>query len=292
MTSENVVLELTRLSFPVPLHTFNYWLQGYFLPRSETAFQIVSMLENIFGLIDNRLSDALLEDLSSGASFVPGENIQKELAPFPEEYKRFSRNADDEADWQANVVQKVVRDDVVLSADRKYVKHKVTILARVPPAPNPTFFFQISHKNDMKIARGDIFYDLSGISLKKCDVFEENGFTIYAAQFALPDDVVPGDLHSFSYACDEKTTEPITEICDRFLPWTLDFYSGKVTFEGGVPEGVRYVTLKQEGGREVEVPNDLTVTHYGESVSVSTKNFGNIIGYFEVPSSADSENLR
>ena len=82
MSPEGVVRELTKLSFPVPLHTFNYWLRGYFLPRSESAFQIVAILENMFGVTDNRLSNALLQDLSSGASFVPGESVQSELLGF------------------------------------------------------------------------------------------------------------------------------------------------------------------------------------------------------------------
>jgi hypothetical protein len=64
-SSEVIVSELNRQGFPLPLRTFNYWLQGYFLPRSESAFQLVAILENICGVTDNRLSDALLEDLSS-----------------------------------------------------------------------------------------------------------------------------------------------------------------------------------------------------------------------------------
>ena len=56
-----------------------------------------------------------------------------------------------------------------------------------------------------------------------------------------------------------------------------------MTFEGEVPQGVRYVTCEKRGVEEVEIPNDIPVVYDGKTVSVSAKNFGNIVGYFEVP---------
>ena len=132
LSPEDVIVELSRRSFPMPLHTFSYWLQGYFLPRSESAFQLVGVLERIFGVSDNRLADALLEDLSSGNSFVPGESVQSAIigdAPRRLEGTRFSTTADSTSDWEANLIQKVVRDEVRLSADLEYARYKVTILA-------------------------------------------------------------------------------------------------------------------------------------------------------------------
>ncbi|MBR6458725.1 MAG: hypothetical protein IKS49_01015 [Actinomycetaceae bacterium] len=293
MSPEEVVRELTMLSFPVPLHTFNYWLRGYFLPRSESAFQLVGILEHILGISDNRLSDALLEDLSSGSSFVPGEFVPSEniaMPPPPKrlEARRFSSTADESIDWEANIIQKVVRDELYLSADHKYLRYKVTILARVPSVPDPTFFFQILHEDGITTGREDYFYDISGMSLKKQDVFEENGMTICAAQFALPDDVIPGDLHKFSYAWDEKSEEPMVKIGERLLSWTLDFYSFAVTFEGGIPDGVRYVTREPVGDTEIEIPNNIPVMCEGNTLRVSTKNFGSIVGYLEVPLPTES----
>ena len=77
------------------------------------------------------------------------------------------------------------------------------------------------------------------------------------------------------------------KIGERLLSWTLDFYSFTVTFEGGIPDGVRYVTREPIGDQEVEVPNDIPIIREGNTVSVSMKNFGNIIGYFELPPFAE-----
>ncbi|MBR6458723.1 MAG: hypothetical protein IKS49_01005 [Actinomycetaceae bacterium] len=289
MSPEDVVVELNRRSFPLPLHTFSYWLQGYFLPRSEAAFQLLDILEHILSISDNRLADALLEDLSTGASFVPGEFTEAEAVVASPPNMRFSNLIDEDTiDWEANLIQKVVRDEVHLSADLRYARISVTILARVPSVPNPSFFFQLLHEDGLETGREEYFYDISGMTLKEKDVFEEDGKTICSAQFVLPDDVIPGDLHKLSYSWDEKSRDPVTRAGVRFIPWILDFYSCKVTFEGGIPDGIRYTTLEQVGDQRVEVPNDIPLIRQRNSLSISAKNFGNRVGYFEIPVSSKS----
>lgn len=287
MSAEDVVAELNVHGFSLPLHTFQYWLQGYFLPRSDGAFQLVGILENIFEITDNRLSDALLHDLSSGDSFVPGNFSRSEAVgtfPVAVENTRFSTVADRVIDWEANLIQKVVRDEVTLSPDRRRVHYKATVLARVPSVPDPTFVFQLLYDEDDEVAGDGYFYDVVGMELRKQEIFEEeDGSFVCAAQFALPDTVTPGDLHKLSYSWDVLTQTPKEKISERFLPWTLDFYSCSLTFEGRVPEDIRYVTLKPMGNQEIEVPNDAPVVRNGNTVSVSMKNFGTIIGYFDVP---------
>ena len=56
LSAEDITVELTRQGFPLPLRTFSNWLQGYFLPRSDAAFRLVSALESICGVSDNRQS--------------------------------------------------------------------------------------------------------------------------------------------------------------------------------------------------------------------------------------------
>lgn len=171
LSVEDIVGELNKHGFPLPLHTFNYWLQGYFLPRSDSAFQLVAILENFCGITDNSLSDALLRDLSSGSSFVPGESAQSDLGALPFDLKektRFTTVADRTVDWEANLIQKAVRDECYVSSDYKYVRHKATALTRVPAVPNPTFVFQIIYaRGEEPGSDGQYFSDLSGIKLKK-----------------------------------------------------------------------------------------------------------------------------
>lgn len=284
LSAEDVVRELNKYGFPVPQHTFSYWLQGYFLPRSEAAFQLVSVLENVLEVVDASLSDALLTDLSSGFSFVPGGNAEVEALSASEKHSLFSDDADDATDWEANAIHKVVRDEVVVSADRKAVTRTVTIFARVPSAPNPSVSFQVVFRDGRDWpGHEDVFYDVTGMTLEKSDVSQKNGRTIYAARFSLPDNVAPGDLHKLSFKMDGCSRELIDVPCYRFLPWVLNLYSASVTFEGGIPENIRFVTCENRGGEDVEVPNEIPVMRRGNTVSVSIKNFGNIVGYFEIP---------
>ncbi|MBR6458717.1 MAG: hypothetical protein IKS49_00975 [Actinomycetaceae bacterium] len=283
MTPEDIVRELNKQGFPLPLHTFSYWLQGYFLPRSDSAFQLVGTLEGICGITDNRLSDALLHDLSSGASFVPGADASSELVgSVPSDAStRFATVADRMIDWEANLIQRAVRDEIWISSDYKYTRHKATVLARVPAVPNPTFVFQLIYEPYETVGGDDYFYDLAGIELKKQELFDEgDGIRVCAAQFSLPDDVVPGDLHRLSYSWDESSQIPREKLSERFLPWSLDFYSSTITFEGGVPDDIRYVVFMPMGEQEVEIDSDIPLIREGNTVSISTKNFGNIIGSF------------
>lgn len=294
MSAEDIVAELNKHGFPLPLHTFSYWLQGYFLPRSDSAFHLVSVLEIITGITDNRLSDALLQDLSSTASFVPGDSVTPELfGSAVSENTHFFTTVDAATDWESVLIQKAIRDEAIVSADLKRVRYKSTVLARVPSVPNPTFIFQLLHEEGLSSDGEEYLYDLSGIELKKQEIFEENGLTVCASHFSLPDDVVPGDLHRLSYSWAEKSVTPLKNVGERVLLWTLDFYSSSVTFEGGIPEGVRYATfdstrvIESTGNRTIEIPNDIPVIRDGNTLNISTKKFGSIIGHFEIPTPAE-----
>ena len=96
----------------------------------------------------------------------------------------------------------------------------------------------------------------------------------------MPDDVVPGELHKLSYSWDEELDEPLEKINERFFPWPLDFYSCTVTFEAGIPEDIRYVTHKPVDGQRVEVPFDSLLVRNRDSVRMSMKGFGGLIGAF------------
>ncbi|MBR5951613.1 MAG: hypothetical protein IKZ87_09330, partial [Actinomycetaceae bacterium] len=235
-SAEDVVEELNRRGFPLPFRTFSYWLQGYFLPHSDGAFQLVSILENMCGVEENRLSDALLQDLSSGASFVPGEWLDSEVfgaQSLAAEQTRFATAVSRAIDWKANLIQKVVRDEVTVSADYKKTHHKATVLARVPAVPDPTFIFQLLYGPHERVDGEDYFQECSGITLDKQEIFEEeDGSRICVTKFSIPDSAVPGTLHKFSYSWNEESDTPLTQVNERLFPWSLDFYSCSITFEG------------------------------------------------------------
>lgn len=290
LSAEDIVEELNRRGFPLPLRTFNYWQQGYFLPRSDSAFQLISILEGICGGEGNRLSDALLQDLSSGNSFVPGEYTPPEAINPSASKTRFSRSADRAIDWDANLIQKAVRDDVWISADYKKTHFTTTVLARVPSVPNPTFVFQLLFEPHEQMANEDYFYDLSGMTLQKQEFFnEEDGTISCVTKFSLPESAAPGDLHKLSCSWDEESEKPLDTLNERIFPWSVEFYSCKLTFEGGVPDDIRYVTYRPVDDQEIEVPHDIPIIRDENTVSLSMKNVANIIGTFRYTVPTESE---
>ena len=280
---EDVVTELNNRGYPMPLRTFNYWLQGYFLPRSESAFQLVATLESVLGVTDNCLANALLRDLASGSSFIPGDSEQSRLVGSAASANMDARfpTGNSVIDWEANLIQKAVRDEIWINADRTHFRHKSRALALVPAVPNPTFVFQIHYGHGERLGSDDAFYDLSGMKLRTLERFEDSdGTTVVSAQFALPDTAVPGDLHSLSYSSDYFTDEPINTVGRRFLPYALDFYSCKVTFDGGIPNGIQYKIFELIGDEEIEISHDIPLIREGNTLSISTRNVGNRIGAF------------
>ena len=174
-----------------------------------------------------------------------------------------------------------------VNAEYTSVRHTATVLARVPAVPDPTFIFQALCEPHETMKTENNFYDVSGMTLKKQEVFEEdNGLVALVTQFALPDDVIPGELHKLSYSWDEELDEPLEKINERFFPWTLDFYSCAVTFEAGIPEGIRYVTHKPIDGQRVEVPFDSPLVRDKNTVRMSMRGLGDLIGafYYTIPS--------
>ena len=281
LSAEDLVADLNKRGFPLPLDTFNYWRQGYFLPRSDGAFQLISIMESICGGHGNRLSDALLYDLSSGASFVPGHYIAPESSTPPTLNTRLTRIADKAIDWDANLIQKAVRDIGWISADYRKARFTTTVFAHVPSVPNPTFVFQLLLTPHEPVPTEDYFYNLSGMTLQKQEIFREDDGTISCVtQFSVPESVAPGDLHKLSFSWDEESEKPFDMLNERLFPWSVEFYSCKVTFEGGIPDDIRYVTHKTVDGQEVEVPHDIPMIRDGNTVSVSMKNVANVIGSF------------
>lgn len=283
MTPSEVVAALVDQGFPLPEHTFNYWLQGYFLPRFDSAFQLVSVLESLCDVSDHRLSDALLQDLSSGASFVPGDLASDSFVPtVPKTLgDRDSRFAllDGTVDWDADLVRKVMRDEVWVNSDFTHFRYRFTVLARVPSVPNPSLTVSVSYHEGYSPGGNEYIYDIEGAILGKQEIRKEDGVHVFGAQLYLPDTAVPGELHQISYARDAVSTQPHYEIAQRSFPWPLELYSCTITFEGEVPSHLEYVIQETSGEERVASPNEVFITQHDNQVRMVAKNFGNFIGY-------------
>ncbi|MBR6458715.1 MAG: hypothetical protein IKS49_00965 [Actinomycetaceae bacterium] len=284
MTPEVIVHILNERGFPLPLRTFNYWLQGYFLPRNDTAFELVAILEDICGIQQSVLSEALVQDWVSGTSFVPGEFTQGSAAPPPAPKGTLESHfaiLNAQIDWEADLVRKVIHDDVRINADWTRRWYKTMVLARVPSVPNPSFTVCVAYGDGDKPGGEEHFYDVEGARMGKQETYEEDGVVVFGMQLYLPDGVVPGEMHRISYAWDLVIPAPRNGTVERSFPWLLDYYSCSITFEGGTPDNLEYVMRDSEGNERVAEPHEVTFVRQENSVRMMGKNFGHHTGFFQ-----------
>lgn len=284
-SAEVIVAELNRQGFPLPLRTFSHWLQGYFLPRFDSAFQLVDALENICGVPDNRLSNALLHDLSLGASFVPDKLDDQFFVPTPPAMMDDTRSQrlkilDEKVDWSADLVRTAIKDDVYVSEDFTKFRHRVTVLAVVPNVENPSLTISSVYEPGEHPIGDEHFYDIRGARLGKQGSYEEGGLVVHGVQLYLPDTVVPGELHEISYTWDYVVPDPVLTVGERIFPWILEFYACTVTFAGVVPKDIEYVTFSSDKEKENPVPSGIPIVRDGNSVRIATRDFGLLTAYF------------
>lgn len=284
-SSEVIVGELNRRGFPLPLRTFAYWLKGYFLPRFESAFQLVDALENICGVTDNRLTDALLHDLSLGASFVPDRLDDQFFVPTPPATMNDARSQrlkilDEKVDWSADLVRTAIKDDVYVNEDFTKFRHRVTVLAVVPDVENPSLTISSVYEPGERPIGDEHFYDIRGARLGKQGSYEEDGLAVHGVQLYLPDTVVPGELHEISYTWDYVVPAPVMTMGERIFPWILEFYSCTVTFTGAVPQDIEYVTFSSDEEKENPMPSGIPLVRDGNSVRIATRDFGLLTAHF------------
>lgn len=289
MSAEEVVTELNKYGFPLPLHTFSYWLQGYFLPRSESAFQLVSTLERICGCSDNRFADALLYDLCSGKAFVPGEQVasavvnlasQRRPAKIAGHLDDYFDNVEEATDWDADMIRRVIKDEIRISSDYKTAIHKVTNIALIPQAPNPAMKVSWLYEKGDKPLDGEYVIDVQGAYISQQTVEEKDGVITFSMNLALDDaDIIPGQLHTISYTWGNTYETPRERIGGRIFPWELDFYSCTVIFEGEPPALVEYVVLPPYEDEAVEPLSVTPLAITNNMAKMSAENFGEVSGY-------------
>ncbi|MBR6458716.1 MAG: hypothetical protein IKS49_00970 [Actinomycetaceae bacterium] len=289
LTPADAVEALNDAGFPVTDKTFSYWLQGYFLPRSEAAFPMIVLLESICNASGNTLSNALFYDLSSGKAFVPGESLSSDVVNLqvprrPSKVAGYLDNyfdhVEETTDWDADMIRKVIKDEVRISADYKTAIHKTTNIALIPQAPNPSMQVSWIYEEGDKPLDGEYVMDVQGARITYQEVDEDKGIVTFSMNLSLDDvDTVPGQLHTISYTWGNTYEKPRNRICGRIFPWELDFYSCTVIFEGEPPKDVGYVVLspyEDEAGEPLSV-TPLEVTN--GIAKMSAENFGEVSGY-------------
>lgn len=288
LSPADAVATLNEEGFPVTHKTFSYWLQGYFLPRSEAAFQMVTILENMYSIPGNVLSNALLYDLSSGKAFVPGESLSSEVidlqavktpAKIAGHLDDYFEDVEETTDWQADLIRRVVKDEIRVSDDYRTAIHKTTNIALIPQVPNPSLKVAWIYEEGDKPLGEEYVMDVQGGYISQQSVEEKDGIVTFSMSLAVDDDVIPGQLHTISYTWGNTYGKPRNRIGGRIFPWELDFYSCTVIFEGRPPALVEYVVLPPY---EDEVEDPVVVTPLeirNNMVQMSAGNFGEVSGY-------------
>ena len=267
MSAQTVVEQLNNRGYVVPVKTFSYWLQGYYLPRVRSSFQLVATVEKICGVKGKTLCDALLYDLSSGKSFLPGgsENVVVPELPADlggKEGVYFSA-ADSETDWDSELIREAIEDVTVVSADYLKMSHTNTIFGYVPVSNQPSL--QVStiygyHDNEELPDEDHMIYGITGASIADQTMYEEDGIVNAVTSLSLPYSVAPGDFHTVSYTCDYIFSSPSLSSGNRYFVFPLSVYSWRVIFEGEPPKRVEYVAFSYDGeveGEKIVTPIDV-----------------------------------
>lgn len=289
LSPADVVASLNDDGFPVTDKTFSYWLKGYFLPRSEAAFQVVASLEDICSIPANTLSNALLYDLSSGKAFVPGESLSSEVIDLPAVktpakiagYLDDYFDAVEEAtDWQADMIRRVIKDEIRISDDCKTAIHKTTNIALIPQVPNPSMTVSWIYEEGDSPLDGEYVLDVQGAYIRQQKVEEKGGIVTFSMSLAIDDaDIVPGQLHTISYTWGNTYSKRRNRIGGRVFPWELDFYSCTVIFEETPPALVEYVVLPPYEDSENDPLMVTPLEIRNNMVQMSAMHFGEVIGY-------------
>lgn len=245
-STQQIVRELDEAGFTVPERALKNWLDGYFLPRSKEAGEVVFALEKVVGVPQSSLVQAVAVDLASGRAFVPGEDA-RDLAPVTAEVvdgvidRKFARS-DGETDWAAELVRVAIEDEIVVAADFRNLTHKIVTVARVPAVPNPTLNAPVVYEATDVPTHPRLIHGIEGARLAGQKVYEmEDGLVNVTSRLALPDDAEPGERCRVAFTCDYARSDEMNRATERFFGWPLRHYSLTVRFLGKIPERIEYV---------------------------------------------------
>lgn len=246
MHAQDVVQQLSNYGHAIPMKTFLYWLDGYFLPRHDDAFALVETLERIFGMRDSSLRHALVADLSSGKSFVPEEYKVAQGVALPnkvgDDREKYLEVSDSQTDWDEEIIREVVHDGIIINAERNYIRHRTTIFGRIPSASAAFLNFPIIYEEkEEKPETEKMLYGIYGGKIVEQTTHEEGDILTVNTRLALSSEAISGALHQISFTSDFRTTNCFTRAVERFFSFPLAFYSCSVTFEGDVPDNIEYV---------------------------------------------------
>lgn len=282
---QDVAQQLSNDGHAVPMKTFLYWLEGYFLPRHDDAFLLVKTLEKIFGIKDGSLRHALVADLSSGQSFVPEEYREAQGVAMPnkvgDDREKYLETSDSQTDWDEEIIREVVHDEIVVNAECNYIRHRTTIFGRVPSGSAAFLNFPIIfEEKEEKPEPEKIIYDIHGGKIVEQTMHEEGDILTVNTRLALCDGTVSGALYRISFTSDFRVLGGFTRAVERFFSFPLAFYSCSITFEGDVPDDIEYVFFLYDEEKDEKKDMSITpLTAIGNTVRVLRGNVFNGTGY-------------
>ncbi len=254
-STQQIVRELDEAGFTVPERALKNWLDGYFLPRSKEAGEVVFALEKVVGVPQSSLVQAVAVDLASGRAFVPGEDA-RDLAPVAAEVvdgvidRKFARS-DGETDWAAELVRVAIEDEIVVAADFRNLTHKIVTVARVPAVPNPTLNAPVVYEATDVPTHPRLIHGIEGARLAGQKVYEMDGGQVnVTSRLELPGEVNPGELHRVVFVFDLERSRDIERVSERVFAWPLRTYRCRVVFRGAVPQDIEHVFVDSVGDGE------------------------------------------
>lgn len=269
----------TRGHKNITLSTLDSWKRGNSLPLGETWAATVTDLETIFGLEPHTLADALKadsENLHYGrgqSAFTPQEGTQPNLDRTVVEEHLKELNS--ELDWNYEAYRKTMEEDVTISADRHFEESRITLVVQLPDVPQPTLHLSTHLVHGLHHDADDIgIYDIRGATVGETITKELDDGLSKTMTLLLPQGR-PGQLHQVQYVHRVRYQHPLDYTLDRLFLWHLLLYKARVTFEGSLPNNIRWEIHSSDSSdayNDAQLLFSQPLTPIGNTVSAMLEN--------------------
>lgn len=276
--------ELRRRGHVVSTHKISNWRRGQSLPRLAATQKTIEEIEKILG-IDTSLRAALRADLlAEQADAQTDAQADADIAttePHNRDYdvnKAFSAT-DDSIDWDGEVYREAMDEEIIMSADFRTVRMKVSLVVRYKSNSSPTLHVaSFWHVGETPLENEIGLYEIEGAEIAQVhtETLPDGISTI--TELRLPTGT-SGEIRRICYEQGYTSPTPLHASAARAFSWPI-VYSGRVIFEGEVPQNIRWVatqTHSNEVDRTVRAlqltPNENVVQHSMEAISNSSASF-------------------
>lgn len=289
-----IAAELADRGYPVDAKTLSAWQRGNTLPLHKAWKPAIAELDNILGLPEGALDNALRDDLQSARNsaavipFLPFNSVDPSTQS--SQASRHFHELDKEISWDNEAVRKTMSEKIILSEDLCSAEYRISLVVQLPAVHKPTVHLSTHYLKDLMPAEGDIgVYDVEGATIGATIEKDLGDAISRTTTLELPPGI-PGQMRQVSYAHHFVFPKPVTFTVDRVFSWPLLYYTCDVTFLGSVPDAPRWEVMR-ETQADLDSPEPLfsrPLMPVGNTLSVVLENPCNMWAVIRWDSESDT----